>query len=67
MKKKLKILYSLRKKVGKWAEGIRGAICGRFADNLRTICGREKNIMYNERHEAEKLEAVSYMMRSQNY
>ena len=54
--KKLKILYSLRKKVGKWAEGVRCA-----------ICGREINIMYNERHEAEKLEAVSYMMRSQNY
>ena len=30
--KKLKILYSLRKKVGKWAEGVRVAICGRFAD-----------------------------------
>ena len=25
--KKLKILYSLRKKVGKWAEGVEGAIC----------------------------------------
>ena len=25
--KKLKILYSLRKKVGKWAERVRGAIC----------------------------------------
>ena len=30
--KKLKILYSLRKKVGKWAELVRGTICGRFAD-----------------------------------
>ena len=29
--KKLKILYSLRKKVGKWAEWVRG----QFEDNLR--------------------------------
>ena len=31
--KKLKILYSLRKKVGKWAEGLDEV---QFEDNLRT-------------------------------
>ena len=36
--KKIKILYSLRKKVGKWAER-----------DLRTICGRVINMIYNER------------------
>ena len=38
MKKKLKYYNSLRKKVGKWAEVVIGA-----------ICGREINMMYNER------------------
>ena len=37
--KKLKILYSVRKKVGKWAERV----------TVGTIRGREINMCYNER------------------
>ena len=41
MKKKLKILYSLKKK---WASGQKG-----IWDDLRTICGRVINMCYDER------------------